>query len=249
MNKEDILHKRFIELANICCYKNIPVFSDFLDLNEQTIFLGCIKELPLVNYRLDGGFDTAERKIVCFIPIDMENYSIPVRVIKVEPVNSKYAEKCSHRDYLGSVMNLGLDRSKFGDFVVSDDICYILCMDNIFEYVCDNLITVKHTRVQCSEAEIADVTAGIKYDIISGTVASVRLDSVLSIAFRESREHMKNYINAEKVFVNGKCITRPDFALKEGDIVSARGLGKFLFVSTGNETRKGRLYIKVKKYI
>ncbi len=249
MNKEEnILYKRFIELANTCYYKNIPVFSDFLDLNEQTVFLSCVKELPSVKYILDGGYKTAERKIVCFLPIEMEHSYLPARVIKIEPVNTKFADKCSHRDFLGSIMNLGIERSKIGDLVVHDNICYLLCKDNIFDYIIDGLFTVKHTRVKCSEADLADIEGSITFDIMSGTVASVRLDSVLTVAFKESREHMKNFILGERVFVNGKCIMRPDYVLQENDIVSVRGLGKFQFDSVGNETKKGRIYVKVKKY-
>ncbi len=249
MNKEEsIIYKRFIELANTCYFRNTPVFSDFLDLNEQTVFLSCIKELPPVNFKLDGGYNTAERKIVCFLPIETEHYFLPARVIKIEPAHAKFAGKCSHRDYLGSIMNLGIDRSKIGDLVLHDDVCYVLCKDSIYEYISDQLSTVRHTKVVCSEASFEDVEGNITYDIISGTVASIRLDSILTVAFKESREHMKNYILAEKVFVNGKCITRTDFILKEEDIVSVRGLGKFQFDSVGNETRKGRIYVKVKKY-
>lgn len=249
MNKEEnILYKRFIELANTCYYKNIPVFSDFLDLNEQTVFLGCIKELPPIRFLLDGDYKTAERKIVCFLPIEMEHNRLPAKVIKIEPANAKFAGKCSHRDYLGSIMNLGIDRSKIGDLVINDDTCYVLCKDGIFEYITDQLSTIRHTKIKCSEASFEDIAGNITYDVISGTVASVRLDSVLTVAFKESREHMKNYILAERVFVNGKCITRPDFVLQEEDIVSVRGLGKFQFDSVGNETRKGRIYVKIKKY-
>lgn len=249
MNKEEnILYKRFIELANICYYKNIPVFSDFLDLNEQTIFLSCIKELPSIKFILDGGYSTAERKIVCFLPIEMEHDYLPVKGIKIEPVNARFADKCSHRDYLGSIMNQGIERSKIGDLVINDDICYVLCKDSVFEYITGQLLSVKHTRIKCSEASIESIEGNITFDVISGTVASLRLDSVLTVAFRESREHMKNYILSEKVFVNGKCITRTDYALKEADIVSVRGLGKFQFDSAGNTTRKGRIYIKIKKY-
>ena len=198
---------------------------------------------------MDGGYSTAERKIVCFLPMESEEYILPVKAIKIAPVNIKFAEKCTHRDFLGSIMNLGIDRSKLGDLIVKDGVCYALCVNNIYNYVFENVVTVRHTKVICSEYKMEDIEGNISFETVKGTVASVRLDSVLAVAFKESREHMKNYICAEKVFINGKCVSRPDASMQEGDIISVRGIGKFQFDSVGNETRKGRLYIKIKKYI
>ena len=250
MNKEEnIIYKRFIELADICYYRDTPVFSDFLDLNEQTVFLGCLKELPSIRYRLDGGFAMAERKIVCFLPINQNEYSLPVKVIKIEPVNIKFAGECTHRDYLGAIMNLGIERSKTGDLIVDGKTCFCICKTEISDYISENLDMVKHTKVKCSDVSLDDIEGSIRYETVNGTVASVRLDSILSVAFKESREHMKNYILSEKVFVNGKCTIKTDYVPVEGDIISVRGTGKLLFEGTGNETKKGRLYVKIKRYV
>lgn len=250
MNKEEnILYKRFIELANTCYYRSMPVFSDFLDLNEQTVFLNSTRELPPVKYVLDGGYSMAERKVVCFLPMEMKDYVLPVKAMKIEPANIKFAEKCTHRDFLGSIMNLGIDRCKIGDLIVNDGVCYVLCTEGIFDYISGQLVTVRHTKITCSEYDIGSIEGNINFEAVNGTVASVRLDSVLTVVFKESREHMKKYICSEKVFVNGKCIVRPDYFLQEGDIVSVRGIGKFRFDSVGNETRKGRVYIRANKYI
>ncbi len=121
MEKEEQLFLRHLaDLADVCCRRNIPVYTDFLNLHEQTVFLSALPEFSHVRVRLDGGYEGAERKIVCFLPVYMEDVpreSLPMVPVKIASSAGKFTAPCTHRDYLGAVLNLGIERGKIGDLL------------------------------------------------------------------------------------------------------------------------------------
>lgn len=251
MTKEEkILEKRFLELANITYQKEIPLFTEFLTLYEQNIFLSLKTKLPPIYTVFDGGYPLAERKMICFYPDKDINYSSPpIKIIELSPVNAKFSDVLTHRDYLGALMNLGIERDVLGDIVFDETSTFLFCKENMAEYIIENLIFVKHTSISCKEVELTYREFSIKYEEIKGSVASTRLDSVLSLAFSGSRSKLSAYIEGKKVFVNSRLIESNSYMLKDEDVVSVKGLGKFIFKETVGLTKKGRSYITLKKYI
>lgn len=249
MNKEEqILINRFLDLQKQALYKNIPVTTDFLNLYEQTIFASFIAKNPSP-YILDGGYEMAERKVVCFLPMWADEYRQSfLKCAKIEFSAPKYADSCTHRDYLGSIMNLGMDRAKFGDLIVNEQTAYLIGLVSAIDYVKDQLTMVKHSSVIVSETEFNQVEAAFQFDEITGTVSSLRLDSVISLAFRTSRAKAADAIHAEKVFVNGKEVTQTDYKVKQGDVLSLRGVGKAMFKEYISRTKKDREAIKIWRY-
>ena len=98
------MEKRLIELANIAYNRNIPVYTDFLNLNEQNVYYNISKNLmPPIGAKPMGGYNLAERKIIAFYPYEMEEYlEYPYTVISIRPLNSRFAEELTHRDFLGA---------------------------------------------------------------------------------------------------------------------------------------------------
>ncbi len=246
---DQLLKKRILELAGLCYHRDIQTSTGFLSLNEQDIFHSIEKTLPPVRIRLEGGFDTAERKILCFLAsYEDDNISIPITVLDVTFSNIRFSETLTHRDYLGAIMNLGIERSCIGDILLKDDGCYVFCQDKMADYLCQELKTVRHTPVGCHKAESAKSIVQ-KTERITGSVASARLDSVIAMVFSSSRTKVVPLIEGEKVFINGRSVTSPAVQLKEDEIVSVRGLGKFKFAGFGGLSKKGRQYIYVDKYV
>ncbi len=250
MNKEEqILYNHLKDLANTAFRRNYVVFSDFLTLNEQSILLSMKENLLGIHIELEGGHTLAERKIVCFKPIGVgSDTPTPLCLLKVEPKNSKFSDELTHRDFLGAILNLGIDRCKIGDIFVQNTTAFIICNDLIGNFICDHLIKVRHTSVDCAITDLSDFTFEPQFTTIKGSVSSTRLDAILALAFRTSRSKITGYIESEKVFVNGKSITSNSYMLKEGDIVSARGLGKFIISSYLSKTKKDRLFIELNLY-
>ena len=107
---------------------------------------------------------------------------------------------------------------------------------------------MKHTVVNA--APVFDFREDYQpdYETIKGSVASIRLDTVLSLAFPLSRSKLTSYIEAGRVFVNGKLISSNGYRLKEGDIISVRKMGRILYDGILSETKKGRYMITVRKF-
>ena len=249
---EQIFRKRLLDQANMAHNRNICIFSDFLNLNEQNIWTNIKNELPKIKYFTFGGFEEAERKILCFCGNDMiseEEINYPISCIKIVPMNQKFSDSLSHRDFLGAVLNLGLDRSKIGDILITDNEGYLFAHSGISEFIADQLYKVKHTMIKSQLIDRTDFSYTPRYKEVTGTVSSVRLDSILSVAFNTSRSSLSGLIEGGKVYVGGKLILSNSHVLKENDIVSVRGMGKFVYVGTSYQTKKGRYSVKVLLYV
>lgn len=248
--EEQLFRKRIQELAEISYCRDVPVHTGFLNLNEQIIFQTISSSLPPARYVLSGGYELAERKVVCFLPSYEEVLAEPpFDCLKIAPVNRKFADKLSHRDYLGAIMGLGIEREVIGDIVLKDEDAYVFVLKNMSAYITDSLTLIRQTSVQASVCSEAGVLLRPELKEISGTVSSVRLDTVVAMAGHLSRTKASAYIEGEKVFVNGQTVTNVSRGLKEGDILSIRGIGKFRFAAAGGLTKKGRIPVVLEQYI
>lgn len=251
MNKEEVmLQKRLIELSNLSYKRDIVTFSDFLNLNELNILHTTPKDLFPSRHETYGGYEPAERQMVAFLPDALYyDYQYPISVLRISPANRKFAEELSHRDFLGGILHLGIERSCLGDLLVEDSVCHVFVTDTMADFICEQLTRIRHTVVKTEKIDGESFSFTPRLETVKGTVASVRLDTVLSVAFPLSRSRMTGLVEGGKVFVNGKLITSNGYRLKEGDIISVRGMGKLVYQGVLSETKKGRQYIQVGKYI
>lgn len=251
--EEELFQRRLIDLANTAWNRNIITYTDFLNLNEQNIFHSTLPQLSFVESRLFGGYEHAERQMVAFIPDALlnsyEEQPHPIACLRIAPLNARFSDTLNHRDYLGSLMNLGIDRSKTGDIVIQEKDAYLFCHEKIADYLSHELTRIRHTTVICQLCNINELHYEPKLEEITGTVASVRLDALLSLAFNTSRSSLTGLIEGGKTFVNGKLITSNGYHLKDGDIISVRGMGRFRFCEILTATKKGRYLVKIQKYI
>lgn len=250
MNKEEtMLQKRLIELSRAAYHRDIVTFSDFLNLNELHILHSTPKSLLSSRYETFGGYEYAERQMVAFLPDALYyDYQYPVCVLRILPVHAKFAEELTHRDYLGAVLNLGIDRCKIGDLAVEDGGCYMFCHENMADYIVSSLSRVRHTTVLAEKIDGNHFAYKPKLKELTGTAASIRLDAILAIAFPMSRSKLVNYIESGRVYVNGKLTVNNGYRLKEDDIISVRGMGRIIYGGIISETRKGRYLVQLYQY-
>lgn len=245
--QEQLLCKRLLELADNTYQRDIPMFSDFLNLNEQEILNQILTKMPPICIKTMGGYSLAERVVVGFYPQERFDELIPLVCLKIEPLNRKFAEELTHRDYLGALISLGIERSVLGDIVVSNNCAYLFCLKKISAFIMQELVKIKHTSVFVTETEF-DETVSLQTEEITGFVASLRIDALLSLVTGMSRSRAVSYIEEAKVFINGKCVTSNGANLKENDVISVRGVGKFQYKGTSGTSKKGRLFVTVLKY-
>lgn len=147
--EEQQLEKHFRDLARTAYQRGIAVFSDFLNLNELNIFQSLRGEFSYLETETFGGYELAERQIAVFRPEAPVFYAdYPVKCLKITPLNAKFAEDLNHRDYLGAVLNLGIDRACLGDILVEEDAAYLFCLERMADFIRDNLIRIPaHLRL------------------------------------------------------------------------------------------------------
>ena len=244
------LKNRLHELADRAYSQGMFTFTGFLGLAEQDVFWQEERTFRHVGYTLYGGREGADRVVVRFGNAEEMGYETPFPVVCVHitPRIPKFADELSHRDFLGALMNLGIDRGLLGDIKVGEKQAYIFCLDSIAEFICDHLEQVKHTHVKCAVTENYEELEEEEPELVNVQVQSVRVDAVLSKVYNLSREKSLELFRAGKVYLNGRLCENNARSLSAGDVVNARGYGKFRLTEGCRETRKGKLAVDVSVY-
>lgn len=236
--------KRFTELADRALQRCYTTFTDFLNMDEQSILGSMRLGAP---YRLFGGYDFAERCVAGFGEY-CESAEFPISIIKIEPIAQRFADRLTHRDFLGSLMGLGIRREMLGDIVICDNVGYLFCLETIQQYIILNLDKVKHTSVKCtgvSELAHGAVKEPEEKQLI---VASERLDVIIAGVYSFSRSEIKEMFTARKIFVNSRLCENYSQIAKSGDVISVRGRGRFIYDAALGTTKKNRQIIRVRVY-
>lgn len=241
---------RYIDLSRMAYEKGIYTYTDFLSLAELSDMHGCSREF-YVNHKEFGGYEGAERCMVSFGSLEELGYEqdFPIACIKIEPLMKKFAEDLNHRDYLGSLMNLGIERSKMGDIVVTDKSAYVFVVDSLIDIICKDLTRVRHTSVRASVVDDVNELPTPKLKEISIQIHSERIDAIVAKVFNLSRSQSAELFLGQKIYVDGRLNENESHILKEESIVSVRGYGRFKYHGTNGTTRKGNLYAVVDMYV
>lgn len=242
MEENSVLKKRFEELYNRSYMQNYNTFTQFLNIEEQSI----LKNMRLP-YTAFGGYDMAERIVAGFGDI-YDNGIFPVKCLCISPVSRKFADALTHRDYLGSLMNLGIKREMLGDIIIDDDRAYLFCLEQIADYICENLKRIKHTTVNAEYSDSLPDNALKPPEITEFIVPSLRLDVLVCKVYNLSRGEGARLFLSGKVFVNSRQTDNSSYTVKENDIISVRGFGRFIFEKVTRKTKKDRLAAAVRIY-
>jgi len=245
--KEDEIFKAHIKDKHQKCFsKNIQTETGFLDLHQQSIVHEISRDFS-VPFVLFGGYEDAQRKKLYFLP---DYFDAPANNICIINAEYKGISKLSHRDYLGSVLGLGLKREKIGDILVFDNNAQLIVESDVADFIYTNLSKAGKVNLIVSILDLSSLKhAEQKTKIINDTVMSLRLDSLVSSAFSCSRSDAVKQISAGNVYVNDIQTLKPDKAINEGDKLILRGSGKAYLKSVGNLSRKGRINIQIERYV
>lgn len=245
--EDALLKKRISELRKRADFAYQTEFTDFLTLNEietaKSVLSGA-------NYMFYGGLPDTERLMLCIAPENMEITPdiFPICGMRITPKSLKFAEVLSHRDVLGSVLGLGLERSVIGDIYLKEKEAYLLCAERIAGFLEEHLLQVRHTNVSCMRAEAQENEFEREFRLMARTVSANRIDAIAAAAFGVSRSSTATAISGGKVFINGREILSPSVQVKEGDVISFRGEGKARLKEIGGLTKKGRISITMERY-
>lgn len=232
------------DLYNKATFSGRTLYSKFLTPPEaETIYNRFPKDICPITFF--GGFADAERTVAAFGENEAKE-DFPITCIKII---SKGSKELSHRDYLGTVLSLGIKREMIGDIVITDEGAYLFALDEIAYYISDNLFKISNTGVVCTVvSEDEEIEIKRNFETYDSTVSSLRLDSVTASCIKKARSTSAELIQRGLVLLNYKEATSLSAPIKDGDIVTVRGFGKFLVKTDGYVTKKGRIHIEINKF-
>lgn len=251
MEEDKLLKKRFLELARKSYNGGYYTFTDFLGLAEQTYFSDILTELCGIKYTAFGGAEGAERVMIRFGNPEELGYEepFPIVCIKAEPAAPKFADKLTHRDFLGALLNLGIERSTLGDIPIIDNVGYIFAKRDIAPFIISELTRVKRTDVRLSE--ISELPDGELYRTERRRIQAVgeRIDAIIAKLYGLSREESLSLFKKRLVYIDGRLCENNSRCPKENAVVSVRGYGRFIYRAYESTTKKGKLNIELDVYI
>lgn len=249
-SEEELLAKRFIELSGKAERGGYFTFTEFLGLAEQSVF-AAVKQRLRCPFTLFGGTQGCERVMVRFGSAEELGYEepFPIKIVKISPKSEKFAENLSHRDYLGAILNLGIERRELGDIAITDKTAYLFATEKIADYVIGSLERIRHTDVY---AEVTDELPHIELfrtERIKVQAVGERADAIIAKIFHLSREEASKLFAKGLVFISGKQTENTSQTLRENDTVSVRGYGRFIYKGYSGLSKKGKLNIEVDLYV
>ena len=244
---DKFLASRLADLARVSENRDIFTFSDFLSPPEAALAAAAAGNTPYLAW---GGMDGCERVVIRFGDEERIGYRVdfPIRVIRISPQNEKFSDDLTHRDFLGALMHLGIERSTLGDILIRDHTAWVFALEQIAPFIVSELGTVRHTSVVCELIDQVPEEAAPKREPEKLNIPSLRLDALIARLYHLPRGKAKEYFASQLVFVNGNTCLNESLQPKEGDVISVRGCGKFVFTGIEGETRKGRIVAGVEIY-
>ena len=230
--------------------RNIPGNTCFLTPRELDMTRYLFGDLDgLYSF---GGFEGAERQMLIYLPEYLDESALYEDDAPLICLRALFYEgdSPSHRDFLGALMGAGIARESIGDICVGKDSCDFFVTAEIAPYILQNFTSagrakVSLTRIPLNEVQIPEP----EVKEIRDTLASLRLDSVISSGFRIGRSLAAQYVSTGKAAINGLPCEKPDKLVTEGDKISLRGMGKIKLRSVGGQTKKGRISVVIDRYV
>lgn len=248
--EERVLLAHVLDKYEQCRARNIPSHTDFLSPAEAAAAKDLLRAAAIRGgYAFSGGYDRAERQMLCFLP-DWQEQPDAAAYITALRARFRSADRLTHRDLLGSLMALGVARGKLGDILVSPPAADVLVSADIADYLLAEWKSAGRVKLTLSQIGL-DVLAipELKGKEIRDTVATLRLDAVTASGFSMSRAKASELVASGRVRLNHRETLKPDAPVAEGDVVSARGLGKFELAEVGGLSKKGRTAILIRRYL
>ena len=249
-SEDKLFEAKLGDMADRCERYGCPVYSSFLDEHECVVAEKWCGGLSSdFGWILNGGFADARRKMLAVYPIYCSLPDEDDFPMKCLTFTYRKEDKLTHRDFLGSFMGQRLKREVIGDIIVSEGETQTFVTEVAAKAILDSVTKIGRVGVKITDDVDFRLDAEQKYKEISGTVASLRLDCIVSLAANLSREKAAALIRSDRVEINHFTAASVSQELKEGDILSVRGSGRYILSGIDGLTKKGRIHINLRKYI
>ena len=230
--------------------KNIPANTCFLSPRELEMAKFLFGEPD--GLHAFGGYGDAERKMLVYLPDYLEESALSDADSPCICLRALFyqGDTLSHRDFLGALMGAGIGRETVGDICVGKSSCDFFVTAEIAPYILQNFLSAGRTKLSLQQIPLSEAQIPVpEVKEIKDTMASLRLDSVISSGFRIGRSLAAQYVNAGKAAIDGLPCEKPDKQISEGTKISVRGLGKIKLVSVNGRTKKDRISVVIHRYV
>lgn len=247
-NKDRLILSNIFDKINLAIKVQVPIYTNEFYTTDICMEVKKLSTLLGVKIETYGIFENSERNMMAF-SYEGDNYCyFPLKLIKIE--NKSKFNKLSHKDYLGAIMSMGVNRNKFGDLIVIENSCYVAVSEEIASYILNNLNSIGKCTCNICELELTKSNIPkIKFEELNIIVSSLRLDCLISSICNISRNRAVELINRGNVLLNYVTEKEKDYNVSFGSTITIRGYGKFkLFCDTG-VTAKNRIKILMKKFV
>ena len=248
--EDRVLLAKLWDKINAGIRRNIPANTCFLSAREQEMARYLFGEAQGLQFF--GGYEDAERKMLVYLPEYLEESSLYDEDSPMVCLRATFFEEdaLTHRDFLGALMGAGIARDTVGDICVGKGTCDFFVTAEIAPYIEQNFLSAGRTRLHLSVVPVRDAQIPEpEVKEIKDTVASLRLDSIISSGFRIGRSLAAQYVHAGKAAIDGLPCEKPDKTVAEGMKISVRGLGKIKITSINGKTKKDRISVVIHRYV
>lgn len=231
-------------------YKNyMPQATEFINPYVAELSLPLIKNYD-VKFELFPSFEHGERKVFILYPDYLDSVDVNEFIVGLRVYNRSKFKKLNHKDYLGSLMSLGIDRNKTGDIYVYDDYADIVLHNDISDYIMYNLDKIGHNKIEIEKIKAAEVNYKEQEHIILNiTSSSMRLDNIVKHITNKSRETASEMIKSGNVKINWQVEERVTAEIKEQDMISVSRYGRFKVSKLSGLTKSGKYKVEIKHYV
>ncbi len=250
--EERILLARTLDKLDMAHNRGVPACTGFLSPGERAAVEGLLNAAGHPRHLFFGGFEGAERNICAFLPDWQEEDGWMLGDCPVSALRCAFPENSglTHRDFLGSVLGLGITREKVGDLLVGDSSCDMIVLKEIADFLLLHLESAGRVRLKVAPIELADLTPkAAEVKNVRDTVATLRLDAVAATGFSLPRSKAADLISSGRIQLNHRECAKPDKTVAQGDVLTCRGLGKCVVKEAGKLSKKGRIMIELERYI
>lgn len=248
-DREKLVMRRAEDLCRIAGNRGICRYSGFLSDREQDLAQAALNRMDWTEYSFEGGYSEAERKLLCIQPAGAFGEP-PLCCVKIECAAVGSAA-VSHKDYLGSILGLGLERDRIGDIIpYSEPVqgAYVFCLESAADMICSQLCSVGRVSVSAEYFEGELPQQSSSRELQTATVSSLRADAVIAAMLHCGRGKAAQLLSGGAVEINHIETSSAHAPVYEGDVFTIRGTGRFKLVSLGGKSRKDRIFIEYFKY-
>ena len=242
--------KRLLDMADRSYRNNQYVFTDFLSMADMSVYFECEREFSYAGVTVWNGDGEYERGMLRFGNPEAFGYeeNFPIDTLEIKPLQEKFAEKLTHRDYLGSLMNIGIERDVLGDIIIDNTKAFIFCESNMSDFIIESLTRVRHTSVMVKKVDSLPIIESRQPKEITIQIASERIDAIVSKVYKLSRGDSAELCTSRRVFLNGRLMENYSHQVKADDVISVRGFGRFVYKGCGSVSKKGKINAVVNTY-